>query len=1560
MKRFITLLSFMGFFLLGSVIINDLHAQEVKELKSSVGRLVRIAPKLSEIDRNSMNGKPFVITRNEKGLIARQTPENIAAKQAFLEQISQRVGESKPTEPTPVAENSITRNVPTTGINYNADGITATGFAPSDNNMAVGPNHIIQIINHSSGSAFTIRTKTGTVVQGSTILASLTGQTGGGDPIVLYDALAGRWFLSEFDAVGANGGAVNIAVSSSSDPVTSTWAVYRYTDVAFFPDYPKYSVWHNAYYLSTQDFAPSFVGSSIWAFDRAAMLAAAPTATMVRVRLNLSAATTTWGICAVSMEGTTPSNQSGFFAYNRDNNLAPATPADSVGLIQFTPNFTTPASSVVSPSEKFASLPFDLGNGSAPTPGGGSIGTLAGKTMFKPTYRNFGTHESIVMCVTANAGGGRAGIKWWELRRTGGAGPWSIYQEGLYAPADAIHRFMPSITISSNGNIAILYNASSAAVQGSLRYTARNECDPLGQMTLAEQIVVNGSANNPSGARYGDYNSLELDPSTPNSFWGTGQYSTSAFGTFQNWGTRIVNFTVGGGCAPTPTIIADGYTLVSESCVPANGFIDPGETVTVSFCLRNSGTAAASNVVGTLQTTGGIITPSGPQNYGLMNPGDQVCRDFTFTNSSATCGGTITPTIQVQDGASNLGLANFGSITLGTTVNVLVENFDAVVAPALPAGWSTTATGAGAALWTTSATTPFSAPNAAFVPNPASISDNILESASFVPGALARLTFSHNHAFETGSFDGGVLEISINGGAYQDIITAGGSFVSGGYTGTISSSFSNPLGGRAAWVNSSGGYIITVVALPNAASGQPTRIRFREGTDVSLSATGWRVDNVVIGQPSCCGAPCVLTCPANITTGATAGLCGANVTYPAATTTGLCGPVTYSRASGSFFPVGTTTVNVSTASGATCSFTITVTDNVPPTITCPANITVPNNAGVCSAVVNYALPSVVDNCPLPGTVAISQNTNNTTITTNTGISCGAGATQWWRSYNLASFPAITGAFTIRTVRFGVEVNNTGVGQTITANVYRQTGAAFPGGTRTLIGSGTVAITAAAGTFYTVNLTAPPTVANTDVIVVEVSCPVGGVFPAANALGESGPTYISSTPCGVPNPVTLASLGFTANHNIIDIGGTIPVVPPVLTQTAGLPSGSVFPVGTTTNSFTARDAVGNTSTCSFTVTVTDSEQPTISCPANKAITTQPGVCYGLVTNAADLTPIFADNCGVTRLTWTLSGATTGASPASGINLVPTTTQFGLTGRTGVGVTTVTYTAADAAGNTRTCSFTVTVSDASIPVISAQPATKFVCVGSNAVFSVTATAGTGNPLTYQWQQWTGSAWADITGATASSYTIPSVTFAQNTNSYRVILTGRCSDVTSSFATLYVNPLPTVTVVTSIPPALLPGQSLNISSTVSLAGGTYSWLKNGSPIGTPLSQGPVLSNLTVDDIGTYRLVYTDPNGCVGTSADVVITGLASENLWVYPVPNNGTFQVRFFNTANENATLRVIDEKGSKVYERAVVTGLAYTRIDVVLPPAIADGSYLVELVNSAGKRVGVKKIIVRKKP
>jgi hypothetical protein len=662
--------------------------------------------------------------------------------------------------------------------------------------------------------------------------------------------------------------------------------------------------------------------------------------------------------------------------------------------------------------------------------------------------------------------------------------------------------------------------------------------------------------------------------------------------------------------------------------------------------------------------------------------------------------------------------------------------------------------------------------------------------------------------------------------------------------------------------------------------------------------------------------------------------------------------VTSNPASGSFFPVGTTTVTqtATDASGntATCTFTVTITDTQPPTITCPSNITTGTNPGICGAVVNFNLPAVTDNCPLPGAVTLSQSTNRNLISSGVGIACGAGDNHFWRAYQLA----LSGPLTISAVRFGVEVN--GTAQVATVRVYTSAGA-FPGGTRTLVGTTTVNLTTAPATFYTATFASPPTVPGNAIVAVEIDVPTGGMWPGANTAGESAPSYISSGTCGVPNPVTLASLGFTS-HFIIDILGTIPVVPPVVQQIAGLPSGSTFPVGTTTNTFRATDAAGNTSTCSFTVTVNDTEQPSITCPANQVRNTDPGQCYATYTPPQ---PTFADNCAVTRLTWTMSGATTGSSPATGINYVPST-QFGLTGTTGVGVTTITYTAADAAGNTRTCSFTVTVNDASIPVISTQPATRFVCAGSDGVFSVVASAGAGNPLTYQWQQWNGSAWVNITGATSSTLTIPAVTFAQNTNTYRCVLTGRCSVVNSGAATLYVNPLPVVNLTTSIAPAITPGQSLNIISSVSMPGGTYAWYRNGVLLTSPLAQGPVLSGLTVDNLGTYRLVYTDPNGCVGTSADVVVSGQATDKLWVYPVPNNGTFQVRFFNQPNESATIRVLDAKGAKVYERTAVTTTAYTRIDIDLGPTMSDGTYIVELVNAAGARVGAKKIIVRKLP
>ena len=110
----------------------------------------------------------------------------------------------------------------------------------------------------------------------------------------------------------------------------------------------------------------------------------------------------------------------------------------------------------------------------------------------------------------------------------------------------------------------------------------------------------------------------------------------------------------------------------------------------------------------------------------------------------------------------------------------------------------------------------------------------------------------------------------------------------------------------------------------------------------------------------------MITCPANITQSNDPNQCGAVVNYPAPTTSGDCCTVTCSPASGSSFPVGITTVNCD-ASGTTanpdCTFTVTVNDTQPPTITCPANITVSTDPNQCSAVVSYKVPTPSDNCP---------------------------------------------------------------------------------------------------------------------------------------------------------------------------------------------------------------------------------------------------------------------------------------------------------------------------------------------------------------------------------------------------------------------------------------------------------------------------------------------------------------------------------------------------------------------------------------------------------------------
>jgi hypothetical protein len=113
-----------------------------------------------------------------------------------------------------------------------------------------------------------------------------------------------------------------------------------------------------------------------------------------------------------------------------------------------------------------------------------------------------------------------------------------------------------------------------------------------------------------------------------------------------------------------------------------------------------------------------------------------------------------------------------------------------------------------------------------------------------------RVSFRNNFNFQDG-FDGGVLEVSYDGGlTFEDVLVAGGTFVAGGYNGTINSCCGNPLTGRQVWAGNSGGFIsTTVVSLPGGCIVQ-LKLRWRMGSDSSVSGEGWRIDNVDITQCS--------------------------------------------------------------------------------------------------------------------------------------------------------------------------------------------------------------------------------------------------------------------------------------------------------------------------------------------------------------------------------------------------------------------------------------------------------------------------------------------------------------------------------------------------------------------------------------------------------------------------------------------------------------------------------------------------------------------------------------
>lgn len=458
----------------------------------------------------------------------------------------------------------------------------STGGSPSDPDIAIGPNHVFVVFNtgfiiyDKNGNALTSQLDDSNIFTNNDTCCDLT---------VSYDSAADRWVVSVLSATlaGNSFSGVQVAVSDGPDPVTAGWNSYQFD---MDTDYQKLSVWSDGYYIA----ANKSGSEKIHALERDAMIAGAGSA----------------GIQGFDLPGI-QTGPGGFFApqaFNvADDNMPAAGDApfvflqddafggvsdDHIKLWTVSVDWATPGNSTVSAATEFPVTPFigvfdGGGFANLTQPGGGSdIDAIQQTIMNQAQFRKFATHNSAVFCHVVDTDGGSgelAGIRWYEFRQDADGQPWSLYQEGTYTSPDGKHAWMGSLTLDSNGNIAMGYNAMAGPTtpnptdfRVSSYYTGRFESDPLGTMSVIEENIDMGTANI-GGFRFGDYAKIDIDPAADGTFWYITEYRKSS-----------THGVVGAFTIEPPGPDDIGVIAITE---PNDGILTATENVTVE--IRNFG-----------------------------------------------------------------------------------------------------------------------------------------------------------------------------------------------------------------------------------------------------------------------------------------------------------------------------------------------------------------------------------------------------------------------------------------------------------------------------------------------------------------------------------------------------------------------------------------------------------------------------------------------------------------------------------------------------------------------------------------------------------------------------------------------------------------------------------------------------------------------------------------------------------------------------------------------------------------------------------------------------------
>ena len=526
-------------------------------------------------------------------------------------------GKGLPKEDDPLLylqENVITKSNRDPILTFETTANTAT---PSDPTGEIGRDYYFA----SWNSSFRFFNLDGTSASAAASLSTLFGNDESGDPIALYDSQVDRYIIS---SMGGDG--LNFAISVTNDPIDDGWHVYSASSFGTdgqFPDYPKYSIWSDGYYCTTNTSANNLYvlerdkiingeTASIQGFDAPQMI--------------------TSGFASAQVLDITnddhPSAGNATMIYMQDDAWSQVV-TDHLKIWTINIDWDNSNNSSISTpytldTSSFTSV-FDGGNFSNLTQSSGpDIDAMQATVMNQAQFRKFSTHNSAVLNFVVDALSGSdelAAVRWYELRQSADGEPWVIHQEGTYTAPDGRHAFGASMAMDIQGNIGMGYSSMSSSENISLRYTGRYANDPVGQMTLEEDLIGQSDSTNPS-LRYADYAHMSVDPSNDKTFWFVSEYFNPGrrdlVGTFQ----IAANY-------------ANDIGVVSVDS-PVSGLLSDSETVTVS--IFNYGEDSVSNFDVSYQLDSGTVIT---ETYtGTVASTETVQHTFTTTADLSVVGTT--------------------------------------------------------------------------------------------------------------------------------------------------------------------------------------------------------------------------------------------------------------------------------------------------------------------------------------------------------------------------------------------------------------------------------------------------------------------------------------------------------------------------------------------------------------------------------------------------------------------------------------------------------------------------------------------------------------------------------------------------------------------------------------------------------------------------------------------------------------------------------------------------------------------------------------------------------